>query len=278
MIQAPIGIDLGGTKILIVCKDKQERYPTGKDFTPEKLKVLVDNFIDTHTISPSGVGFAVPAFVDKEGRVGMCDVLPEFSNWLPEDTFSDLSCPIIAVNDVNAAAAEEFHDLPEDKTVGIIMVGTAIGSSFVTEGKTLQGATGLAGELGYMPMQTTKGVKKLDELSGGLFIADALGISGKELAEKASLGDEDILAAIQKGGTSLGLAVAGLINILNPEQLVFGGGTISLPGYFASMIETSQKYSIPEMWDDCTISKVKSGGNVAAFGAVRILLNRTTLV
>lgn len=273
MTQAPIGIDLGGTKLLILCDGVQKRYSTGVNFSPSDIKDIVLRFIEVHSITPSGVGIAVPAFVDKDGRVGICDVLPEFSDWSPQETFSDLSCPIIALNDVNAAAAEEFHDLPTGKTVGIIMVGTAVGSSFITEGKTLQGANGLAGELGYMPIQTTEGIRRLDELAGGSFIAAKLGITGKELAERGAAGEVESLAAIQEGGESLGLAVATLINTLNPEQLVFGGGTILLPGYYESMIEIAERFSIPEMWDVCSLSKVKSGGSVAALGAVRKIEN-----
>lgn len=271
MIKAPVGIDLGGTKLLITCKTVTERFPTGREFTPKQITVLIQDFISKHAIVPTGIGIAVPAFVDKKGNVGTCDVLPHFSNWSPKDSLPTLSCPVIAVNDVNAAAAEEFHDLPTGKTVGIIMVGTAIGSSFITEGKTLQGANGLAGELGYMPMQTEQGIKRLDELAGGSFIAEGLGLSGLELAERAHSGDREVLLAIQKGGEALGLAVATLINVLNPKQFVFGGGTISLPGYYDAMLKTAQNYSIPEMWDVCTISKVKSGGSVAALGAVRKL-------
>lgn len=271
MTQAPIGIDLGGTKLLINCNDREQRFPTGKDFTPDDIKEIVFRFMQENDISPVGIGIAVPAFVDKEGRVGMCDVLPHFSNWTPEETFSELSCPVIAVNDVNAAAAEEFHNLPTGKTVGIIMVGTAIGASFITEGNTLQGAAGLAGELGYMPMQTPEGIKRLDELAGGSFIAEKLCISGEELAKRGNLADDEVCAAIRAGGEALGLAVASLVNILNPEQLVFGGGTISLPGYFEAMVESARKHSIPEMWESCSLSLVKSGGSVAALGAIRIL-------
>lgn len=109
------------------------------------------------------------------------------------------------------------------------------------------------------------------DLGGGSFIAAKLDISGKELAERAAAGNERVLSAIREGGNALGLAVATLVNTLNPEQLVFGGGTILLPGYYESMIETTEKYSIPEMWEVCTLPKVKSGGCVAALGAVRKL-------
>ena len=133
------------------------------------------------------------------------------------------------------------------------------------------GASGLAGELGYMPMRINGEVKRLDELAGGAFLAAKLNINAKRLAELAKNGDAATLAVIREGGDSLGLAIAAVINLLNPSRLALGGGTFSLPGYFDAAREAAAQHTIPELWQTCSISMVRSGETVAALGAVRFV-------
>jgi predicted NBD/HSP70 family sugar kinase len=150
MTQNILGIDLGGSKLLMICGEQRVRISTGANFSPVELELSIRTFIDALERKPQGIGMAIPGLVDSGGEILACDVLPQMEGWLPRKKLSDLECPIAVMNDVNAAVIEEFHDAPSGLTAGIIMVGTAIGASFIVDGKPLRGAGGWAGELDLM--------------------------------------------------------------------------------------------------------------------------------
>ncbi len=176
----------------------------------------------------------------------------------------------MVANDVKAALAEEMHDLPPGETAGVVMAGTAVGAAFITEGRPLYGASGWAGELGYLPLLAGGEPKRLDELAGGSFIAASLGISGVELARRAKGGDSVVEEAVRRGGAALGFGLAAVINLLNPSRLAVGGGALLLPGYWDAAREAAARHSIPELFQACRLHQVRTGARVAALGAQRL--------
>ena len=110
MNEANIGIDLGGTKLLIICKKEQCRVESGPDFSPQMMETAILDFLNERDINPTGIGIAIPGFVDRSGNVGYCDVLPKLTGWSPYEAFADFGCKVVAINDVNAALVEEMHD------------------------------------------------------------------------------------------------------------------------------------------------------------------------
>jgi predicted NBD/HSP70 family sugar kinase len=267
-----VGIDIGGTKMLVMAGGKTLRVDTGPEATPAQLEGAIREQLSRLGITPSVMGIAIPGLVEADGRVRMSGVLPRLAGWHPATAFADYGCTIHALNDAEAALVEEAQDLPDGATAGIVMAGTAIGAAFRVDGKPLRGARGWAGELGFMPVVTPQGVKRLDEITGGRFIAASLGIDGAELARRAQLGDAAALAAIRDGGQALGLALAGLINLLNPHLMVLGGGTMQLPGYADAMRDAIQRHSLPPMLEACTLREARSGATVVAMGALRAAL------
>ncbi|MBX7184643.1 MAG: ROK family protein [Vicinamibacteria bacterium] len=265
-----IGVDLGGTKALLLCGEHEERSETGPDLEPAALEQRLRAFASRLEAPPTGIGLAVPGLVDLDGRITACDVLPKFAGWSPKDALADLGARVVVANDVKAALAEEMHDLSPGATAGVVMAGTAIGAAFVTEGRTLLGASGWAGELGYLPIFVDGGVKRLDELAGGSFTAASVGMSSEELARRAAAGDASILETIGKGGFALGLGLAAVINLLNPSRLAVGGGALGLPGYWDAARDAAARHSIPEMFEACRLYQVRTGARVAALGAIRL--------
>lgn len=270
MGQMQIGVDLGGTKVLILSGDAEERWESGPDFSPAELEQRLRAFASCLETTPTGIGIAVPGLVDLAGRIAACDVLPRFAGWSPKDALAGLGARVVVANDVKAALAEEMHDLPPGATAGVVMAGTAIGAAFITEGRPLLGASGWAGELGYLPVFVDGGVKRLDELAGGSFLAASLGIPADELARRAAAGDAPALKAIREGGFALGLGLAAVINLLNPSRLAVGGGALSLPGYWDAACDAAARHSIPEMSHACRLYQVRAGARVAALGAIRL--------
>ncbi len=84
-------------------------------------------------------------------------------------------------------------------------------------------------------------------------------------------GDKLVLKVVEKGGYYLGVAIAGLINMLNPSKISIGGGTISLPLYWEGIVRGVKDNVIPEFWNENILNKVKDDYKVVALGAIRIL-------
>jgi predicted NBD/HSP70 family sugar kinase len=270
MADATIGVDLGGTKALFVCGERASRVETGPAFTPDDFVARLAAFVAGDRDPPARIGIAVPGLVDGDGRVVACDVLPALTGWSPRAALAGLGVEHVAVvNDVRAALLEEMHDAPPGVTAAVVMVGTAVGAAFVAGGEPLLGTSGWAGELGYLPLACDGEVKRLDDVAGGAAMAARRGVAAARLAELATAGDVAALAAIRDGGTALGTAIAALVNLLNPSQIALGGGAVELPGYWASLERAAERHSIPELWRDCRLARVRAGERVVAFGARR---------
>jgi predicted NBD/HSP70 family sugar kinase len=269
-----MGVDLGGTKLLMICGEEMQRVETGRDFSPEDLEELIREFIDRLRTRPTSIGIAVPGLVQDSRRVVSCDVLPKMTGWCAQTSLADLGCRIVVLNDVKAALAEEMHDAPPGVTAGVIMVGTAVGAAFITEGKTLLGASGWAGELGYMPIWAGGELKRLDELAGGSFMAARRKVSSEEFLRLAGAQDATALEIIHEGGLALGVGIATVINLMNPARLAVGGGVMLLPGYWDIAEKAAMRYTIPNMWGACRLYQVRNDSTIVARGAVRCAMGQ----
>jgi predicted NBD/HSP70 family sugar kinase len=269
VLQQSVGVDLGGTKLLMVCGDEMHRVRTGPGFSPQDLEACIREFIVKLRTPPTAIGIAVPGLVQDAKRVVSCDVLPKMTGWCAVTGLADTGCRIVVVNDVKAALAEELYNAPAGITAGIIMVGTAVGAAFITEGKNLLGASGWAGELGYMPIWWEGELKRLDQLAGGSFMSARRNVSNEEFVRLAGAQDAAALEIIREGGVALGVALATVINLLNPARLALGGGVISLPGYWDAAHDTAVRHSIPELWRACRLYRISDDPAMTARGAVR---------
>jgi predicted NBD/HSP70 family sugar kinase len=268
-----IGVDLGGTKLLMVSGEQQTWSQTGALFSSADVEYKIREFIQNLNGIPKAIGIAIPGLVDSTGYIKACDVLPGIVGWKPITALADVGCAIRVTNDVNAALAEEFHDAEPGLNAGMIMVGTAVGASFLVNGIPLRGSRGWAGELGYMPIAINGQVKRLDELAGGAFMAKRVGLDAQSLALSAQENDEFVLAVIREGGFALGLGLAAVINLFNPLKLALGGGTLQLPGYEEAAYAAAKQFSLPDLWRTCSLTKVREGDAVVAMGARRIALS-----
>lgn len=264
-----VGMDLGGTRLLIRGAEVEETFRTGPSFTPEKLLQFLESFIARHAIRPECIGLAIPGLVGSDGCVADCDVLPAFRDWPAGRAMQTHATQVAVLNDAEAALLEEMHAVPAGTTGGVIMVGTAVGAAFLVNGQPLRGASGWAGELGYLPVHCSTGVKRLDELAGGAAIADGCGVTAEDLALRAGAGEPVVLQAIERAGASFGLGLAAVINLLNPSVLSVGGGTSELPGYWQAALASAEQHSIAALWRSCTLARVKSGHRVVVLGAMR---------
>ncbi|MEV4430026.1 ROK family protein [Streptomyces sp. NPDC049602] len=271
MRNATVGVDIGGTKLLMLADGPDLETPitrrtaTGLSTSPGDIEEAVQTFLADHSLKPAALGIAVPGLVE-DGRVRISDVLPQLRGWQGIRE----SVPQLLVNDIRGALAQEAAGLPNSSSAAVIVCGTAVGSAYLCEGRVVRGSRGWAGEVGSMPMPTPQGVKRLDDLAGGAAIVHALGRRPEQIHTALATGDPQAQRVVNAAGEAFGLAIASLVNILNPDVVRIAGGTLGYRGYWDTAIATARTHTLPELWDVCTIDRIQATQLVVARGAMRL--------
>jgi len=269
MQRLSVGVDVGGTKAFFLAYQgaqvlSERRIATGPGFTQDDLEQEIASFVGSLPRTVGSIGVAVPGIVDSQQRVVACDVLPALDGWL----CSIPGVKTAVLNDTAAALEAARQDFPPTATAALVMVGTAIGAAFQMNGVIATGAKGWAGELGYMPIRALDGsVQHLDSVAGGAALLKRSGLSAPELWARLAEGDESLRAIVAEAGQALGLALATLLNLLNPELIVLGGGTLAYAGYVEAALAQAEQWSFPALWQCCRIVVSPHGERLVARGA-----------
>ncbi|HUZ87248.1 MAG TPA: ROK family transcriptional regulator [Candidatus Baltobacterales bacterium] len=186
-----------------------------------------------------GAGIGIPGPVDRaHGTAGSATILP---GWVGLQIASEmrarLGLPVEIENDANLGAlAELTWGAGRDCTnFAYIKAATGIGAGIVIDGHLLRGATGTAGEIGHTTLDEAgrlcycgnRGC--LETVASGPAIVQLVGqvagdsLSLSRIVELAGEGDLRCRRAIADAGREIGVAVAGLCNLINPERVIVGG-------------------------------------------------------
>jgi glucokinase len=229
-----------------------------------------------------GVGIGVPGLIDMEtGMMRRQANLPGWSDYPVRDEIERrLGVRIFLENDAKAAAlGEKWLGAGRDvDNMAMITLGTGIGGAIILNGKIYYGLNGMAGEFGHVTIEpngvpcgcgnhgcaeryasATAIVRMAQEAiefgqaSAIAAIADSDALSAESIYILAINGDEVAQSIFQRFGRSLGILLADLVNILNLEMFVIGGGVASAwdafaPTMFAELRERSLVYAttVPE--------------------------------
>ncbi|MFE7193053.1 ROK family protein [Kitasatospora sp. NPDC057595] len=250
-------------------------------------------------LRPAGLALAVPGLVGADGAL-----LRRAANlgWRDVAAVAELRLALRAAN------AEELAELPlradnEANLGGLaelwlgdgpghflhVSAEAGVGSAIVVDGRLLRGARGYAGELGHVPVHP-EGPRCacgahgcLEQYAGESAVLRAAGLEGVRgdwvalLAERAEAGDEEVRAALGGAGAALGIAAAGAVNLLDPAEVVLGGGYARLAPWLlpAMRAELTARVTV-RPWSDerLTVSRLGRRGPLlgAAVGVVRSLL------
>lgn len=204
-----------------------------------------------------GIGIGCPGLIDpKRGVIASSPNIPFLKNLpLSRQLASRMGIPVILGNDVQTGLYGEFHFGAAkgfQNAVGIFM-GTGIGGALILNGQPFQGSTGSAGEVGHImidpegPLCGCGHRGCVEALAGRLAIAAeaALAVARQKaphLADKAGTdirliksgamakairaGDRSIEELIRRKARVVGVVMANLVNILNPDVIVLGGGVV----------------------------------------------------
>jgi glucokinase len=278
---AAIGIDVGGTKIAagVVWWPSAEvvfscTVPTmpergGEAILATVTQVLRSLLVEarTHTIPIRAAGVGVAELVDADGNVTSGHTIP-WSNLQVRERLSEL-CPVQLESDVRAAALAEamFGAGRHLNTFVYISVGTGISSCFVQEGRPWHGARGNALVMASSPLSTVCTAcgeqlhPVLEEFASGPAIATRYRASltasvarlqtpnAEQVFQAAAEGDTLAAEILRSAGTALGVSVAFLVNVLDPEAVVIGGGLGLAQGvYWESFVKSAREH----IWSPCT--------------------------
>lgn len=268
-----MGIDLGGTKIhaVVLAPDGltlwEQRIATPRDDYPATLCALAGlvEAADTATARQGlTVGLGGPGSLTPEGLLKNAN-----STWLngrplERDLAQALGRPVRFANDANCLALSEATDgagAGQDVVFAVIL-GTGNGAGIAVHGRVLTGPNGLAGEFGHVPLPWADegdpqfscycGQRGCNEtlLSGTGIARDHQWVTGQpltagEISQAAAAGDAACIATLERHARRLAKALAGVINLLDPDVIVLGGGVSLMPHLYER---------VPALWGQWVFS------------------------
>jgi predicted NBD/HSP70 family sugar kinase len=200
-------------------------------------EVLTEARVERKSVIGAGIG--IPGPVDRtRGAVGSATILPGWTGLRIGSEMRDrLAMPVQIDNDANLGALAEltWGAGRECSNFAYIKAATGIGAGLVVDGRLLRGASGTAGELGHTTLDESGALCYcgnrgcLETLASGPAIlrlvgqADSGTLTLDRVIELAAQGDVRCRRAISDAGRAIGVAVAGLCNLINPERVIVGG-------------------------------------------------------
>lgn len=262
-----IGVDMGGSKLLagVIDQGLRVQHPVQRaligldqaallDLAAEAVQEARGQAGDT----VDAVGFGIPCLLDRHtGRARMAVNLPLADVDFAAEMRDRLGMPVFVDNDANAAVVAEHMGGAGRGCSHVVMltIGTGIGGGVISGGELYRGATGAGAELGHMVIDSNgprcqgdcpnRGC--IEAVASGTALArearreadehpdSALGraqargeeVAGPLVTQLAHSGDPVARGVLELVGRRLGVAVASLVNIFNPQVVVLGGGVMA---------------------------------------------------
>ena len=273
-----IGMFDNQCKLLAKCEIKTDKTDNGANILSDICK-KINEILDEHNLSKNecmGVGIGLPGPVTAKGYILGCVNLG-WGTFNVKETFSRMLeyVPVEVLNDANMAAlGEQKHGSGMgSENVVFITIGTGVGGGVISEGRIIAGTNGAAGEIGHIPVNPNetekcncgkKGCLEQYASAGGIvrtakrYMAEGkaspylssimqeenngsgLGeFTAKDIFDGAKNGDDLCAYAVDSLGKYLGMALASVASVINPDCVVIGGG-ISNAGQ--KLLDVIEKY------------------------------------
>src|SRR3989338_1795064 len=266
-----IVVDLGGTNLKIAILDlsynirKKDILDTRSFKKKESLILAIEsgikNIVKSIPLKQSrilGIGLGLPGPVDS--KKGIVHFLPNIPGWKEVNLRSilqkRLKFPVFLDNDAKLMALAEYRlgYAASFKNVLCITLGTGVGGGIILDGELYRGVDNAAGEIGHLPineegpvcncggtacLESYFGNKRIIKEAGKLFLKN---ISLEELSSLAKKGNQKAKAIWQKAGGRLGIALAGVANLLNLDAVVIGGGVANAGSILFDKIKNTLRH------------------------------------
>jgi glucokinase len=303
-----VGIDVGGTNLRVALGDEtgevvdkrhRDTHPAaraeeGIEALAEMMGELArDHGLEMDDVGSAGVGVPGPTDPAK----GILFDPPHLPGWHNAPVASLLEAatgvPTHLENDAHLAAYGEFHKGAGrgSRHLVFVTISTGIGAGIVIDRKLYSGAGGSAGEVGHVvidpggPVCSCGRRGHLEALASGTSMARIAGeriaageasalsqlgsITAKDLGLAAAEGDALALSVLADAGRLLGLSLGGLLNILDPEVLVLGGGVIQIgPPLLDSLYAAIKEQAFETTYSHVRIAIAGLGQDAGLVGAL----------
>jgi glucokinase len=306
-----VGIDVGGTKILGIALDAQGerigvpvRVPTPAGDGP--LFDAIVAVVEALGAGFDAVGVGIPGLVDRTGRLAVGANLPGVVDVaIGAELERRLEVPVTVDNDATCATWAEVRlgaARGADDAV-LVTLGTGIGGGIVAGGVLQRGANGFAGEPGHMVVDPNgppcpcgrrgcwerfasgSGLGRLArdaaEAGRGARLVTLAGgdpelVKGEHVTVAANEGDPDALAVLRDFGWWAALGIANLVNILDPEVVVVGGGLVEAGEVLMEPIREAYRVLVlsGDERPDVRIVPAELRGEAGAIGAALLAHDR----
>ena len=277
----------------------------GKYIVPDIIESIKNTLasMDLKIEDFQGIGMGSPGTIDREKGtvVGAYNL-----NWgelqeIKAAFEKELKVPFYIDNDANVAAlGEKWIGAGEDRPdVVFITLGTGVGGGIIAEGKLIHGAIGAAGEIGHIIVEPETGFECTCGNHGCLeTVASATGIvrlakhlskvyaedsklhsiinegteiTAKDIFDFGKQGDKFAIVVVERVSYYLGLASANIANILNPTDIVIGGGVSAAGDFLLEKIEKYfNKHAFPQVRKSTKIKLAILGNDAGIIGAAYI--------
>lgn len=296
------GVDLGGTKIEgVILKSPSEpevlfrnRVPTeadqGYEHILQQVKALVSMMADFAGQRPGRIGVATPGAHDPSlGTMKNCNTVAMNGKPMKHDLEKLLDLPLELANDADCFALAEAQlgvvkeKFPSARVVFGVIIGTGVGGGLVIDGRAIIGKHGIAGEWGHNFLHESGGpcycgksgcvetVISGPALERYYFIETG---NKKSLRDIVALADSKVDPTAQRTMIRLveyfGLSLSVIINLLDPDVIVIGGGVGNIDLLYDRGIDSVKKYIFNHRLET-PIVKPSLGDSAGVFGAAYLV-------
>jgi fructokinase len=295
MIQ--IGVDFGGTKIEAAALNAEGAFlarirapnPGSYDAALRTVQELVQQ-AEAMAGARGTVGIGTPGSISPRTRL----MRNANSVWLNgRDLYADLSAalkrPVRIANDANCLALSEVVDgaAAGSKVAFAVVLGTGCGGGLVINQQLVEGANGIGGEWGHIPLPNPQGDEQTAPLcwcghhgclemwiSGSGLERDYQSTHGKKRAAEEVIGlmregDEQARASFHRYSDRLARALATVCNIVDPDTIVFGGGLSNVSELFTALRASIGSYVFSDTWATKLVA-ARWGDSSGVRGAARL--------
>lgn len=286
-----IGVDVGGTNLRGALIGADGRFvrrfrvlsevSKGRDSFLERLCHEVRHLQETAVLEGTpvrAVGVGVPGLIDRQGVVRSSVNMPPLEGLALRDCLErQLGLPVCCANDANLIALGESRygaGRGLDSAM-VVTIGTGVGSGLILNGHLWEGSAGFAAEFGHITVEPAGhpcpcgnrgcleqyvSATALSRLGGGQ--------TPEKLAALARGGDEAARNLFVQAGTNLGIALAGLLNTLNLDGIVIGGGVSASYDLLEPALQTTlQQRTFPQILHGVQLCKASLGDDAGLLGA-----------
>jgi glucokinase-like ROK family protein len=307
-----LGVDLGATHVAVTLTNlrgvvlawEHRLHPVREDPAGSLALVneLADRCLETwggRRALLLGAGVSVPSPVDPAHPEELSSVVvPRWSGVsVTQPLRKRFRVPVLVDNDANLGAlAERWWGAGRDvDDFAYVKLATGVGAGFFVDGKIYRGARGVAGEIGHMSLDPAgepcgcglrgclvtfvgsaalvRRARDLAEERPSALASKDFDLAGLEAAALA--GDGVALRVVREAAEHLGVAVAGLVNLLNPSAVILGGGLVRLGELLLEPLrQTVRTRTLASSVDQARIVASALGARAIAVGAATLLLQR----